>query len=189
MSIDNTCNSGVKTACPVMIRPAPSTINVTHLLMRIVNVYVRTRWNADRPFLMQATIPPRPGSVRTRRGGFGDVRRGRDGDVHLRLAQGRRVIGAVAAHADRVALALERFDEPKLLLGKDPGVDGEVVRPGAFGNVVGGQTGPGSPISRAIVAAVATAPRLRWINETCFASWQTTSRSASGYPPMPTDGG
>ena len=58
---------------------------------------------------------------------FGDVSRGRDGDPHLGLAQCRRIIGAVAAHADRVAALLECFDEFVLVLRQDAGEDRELL--------------------------------------------------------------
>ena len=42
-----------------------------------------------------------------------NVGRGRDGDAQLRLTQCWGVVGAVAAHADRMALLLERLDRGK----------------------------------------------------------------------------
>ena len=61
-------------------------------------------------------------------GRFGDVGRGRDRDADLRLAQRRRVVGAVAAHADGVAALLERLDELVLVLRKNAGEDREIAR-------------------------------------------------------------
>ena len=77
---------------------------------------------------------------------LGDVGRGRYRDAHLRLTQRRRVVGAVAAHADGVAVLLKRLDEvdtcppagrrqkPRNPLG---------VRSSGIGP--GGQTAPSSP--------------------------------------------
>ncbi len=76
----------------------------------------------------------RLGQHDTRRG-LCNVGRGRDGNAHLSLAQGRRIIGAVAAHPDRMSLLLEGLDQSKLLLWKNAGVDGEVLRPYGVGNV------------------------------------------------------
>ncbi len=53
----------------------------------------------------------------------------------MSLAQGRRVIGAVAAHSDRISLPLEGLDQSKLLLRKNAGVDGEILWPYGVGNV------------------------------------------------------
>ncbi len=43
-------------------------------------------------------------------GGLGDVGGGGDGDADLGLAEGGGVVGAVSAHADGVAVALEGLD-------------------------------------------------------------------------------
>ena len=108
---------------------------------------------------MAATISPSPGLGQHDAGGrFRDVGRGRHRDAHLRLAQGRRVVGAVAAHADGVAVPLERLDEPELVFGKDAGIDGEIV--GARrcrGSVPAGRPPPPARSQRATVAAVAAA--------------------------------
>ena len=67
--------------------------------------------------------------------GFGNVGRGRDGDTHLRLSQRRGVIGAVAAHADCMSLALKCFDEAEFLLREDSRVNSEIVRADALGKL------------------------------------------------------
>ena len=58
---------------------------------------------------------------------LGNIGRGGHRDSHLRLAQRRRVIGAVAAHTDSVAALLERLDEVVLSLRKDAGEDSEIL--------------------------------------------------------------
>ena len=45
----------------------------------------------------------------------------------MRLTQGWRVVGAVAAHADGVAVLLERLDEVILVLRQNPGKDREIL--------------------------------------------------------------
>ena len=59
---------------------------------------------------------------------FGDVGRRRDGDPHLRLAQRRGVVGAIAAHPDRVPAALECLDELVFPFWEHSGEDGERLR-------------------------------------------------------------
>ena len=58
---------------------------------------------------------------------LGDVGRGRDGDADLRLAQRRRVVGAVAAHADGVAGLLKRLDQVEFVFRQHAGEDAERV--------------------------------------------------------------
>ena len=57
---------------------------------------------------------------------LGNVRRGRNRNSHLRLAQRWRVIGAIAAHADGVAALLKRLNEVILILRKNSGKNREV---------------------------------------------------------------
>ena len=59
-------------------------------------------------------------------GRFGDVGCRRDRDSDLRLAQRRRVVGTVAAHADGMAALLERLDELVLVLRQHTGEDREL---------------------------------------------------------------
>ena len=59
-------------------------------------------------------------------GGFRYIGRGEDGDAHLGLPQCRRVIGAVAAHADHMAAALKCLDERVLVLGQYAGEDAKI---------------------------------------------------------------
>ncbi len=79
------------------------------------------------------------------RGGLGHVRRGRHGDPHLGLPQGGCVVDAVAAHADRIALALEPANQPKLLFRENPRIDGEVFGPVRTRDLPGRTHGPRQP--------------------------------------------
>ena len=53
--------------------------------------------------------------------GLGDIGRGGHRDSHLRLAQRRRVVGAVAAHADGMTAVLKRLDQLVLVLRQHAG--------------------------------------------------------------------
>ena len=104
-------------------------------------------------------MPPNPGSGQHDASGrLGNVGCGGDGDSHLSLAKRRRVVGPVAAHPDRVAALLERFDQVVLSLRKDASVDGEIFRANTAGMVPGGdrRLHP-RPTARATIAAVAGA--------------------------------
>ena len=93
------------------------------------------RWNVMRPSLTAATMPASPGFGQHHAGGrFGDVGCRRDRDADLRLAQRRRVVGAVAAHADGVAALLERLDELVLVLRQHAGEDRELLGMDAVGD-------------------------------------------------------
>ena len=88
-----------------------------------------------RPCLTEATIPPRPGSREHHAGGrFGDVGRRGNSDSDLRLAQRRRVVGAVAAHADSAPAVLIGLDELELVFRQDAGEDGVIFRPDRVGD-------------------------------------------------------
>ena len=67
-------------------------------------------------------------------GRFGDLGRGGNGNPDLRLAQRRRIVGAVAAHADGVPAVLIGLDELELVLRQDAGEDGVVFGMDRFGN-------------------------------------------------------
>ena len=79
-------------------------------------------FNGPRKALAASTTcrwPRMPLSTRWRR---------RDRDPHLRLAERRGVVGTVTAHADRVAVLLERLDQVVLALRQDAGKDREILR-------------------------------------------------------------
>ena len=78
-------------------------------------------------------------------GGLGNVGRGRNRDAHLGLAQRRRVVGAVAAHADGVAGMLEGLHQAKLVLGKHPGINREIGGIGAIADLPGRADRPFQP--------------------------------------------
>ena len=54
------------------------------------------------------------------------------------LAQRRRVVRPVAAHANRVALALKRLDQLKLLFRINSGVYGKIIGTDAVGDLSAG---------------------------------------------------
>ena len=85
-------------------------------------------------------------------GGFRDVGRGRDRDADLRLTQRRRVVGAVAAHADRVARRAETPSRDDICPRENAGKHRVIRWRDAVGNRAGGQTGPSRPTWRAIDA-------------------------------------
>ena len=85
---------------------------------------------------------------------LGDIGRRRHRDSHLRLAQRRRVVGAVAAHTNSVAALLERLDEVVLSLRKNAGENREIL-----GANIGGD-GPGRT-DRSIQAHRASDDRCR----------------------------
>ena len=90
------------------------------------------------PFLDRSDDAGEPGLGQHHAGRrFGDVGRGRDRDSHLGLAQCRRIIGAVAAHADGVTALLECFDELVLVLRQDAGEDRELLRVDGVGDRAG----------------------------------------------------
>ena len=104
------------------------------------------RWNVIRPSLTAATMPASPGFGQHHAGGrFGDIGCRRDRDADLRLAQRRRVVGAVAAHADGVAALLERLDELVLVLRQDAGEDRELLGMDAVGDRSGRTDGAVEP--------------------------------------------
>ena len=65
---------------------------------------------------------------------LGDIGRGGHRNSHLRLTEGRCVVGAVAAHADSMAALLERLDEVVFCLGKNAGEDSEIRGTYTVGN-------------------------------------------------------
>ena len=77
-------------------------------------------------------------------GGLGDIRRGRDGDPDLGLAQGRRIVGAIAAHADDMAMTLKGLDQPEFLLGHDAGEDAELLAAQLLGKPLRRANGAGN---------------------------------------------
>ena len=77
--------------------------------------------------------------------GFGDVGRGRDRDADLRLAQRRRVVGAVAAHADGMAAVLKRLDELVFVLRQHAGEDRELLGMDGVGDRPGRTDGAVKP--------------------------------------------
>ena len=94
-----------------------------------------------RPCLTEATMPAEAGFGEHHAGGrFGDLGRRGNGDSDLRLAQRRRIVGAVAAHADGVTAVLIRLDELELVLGQDAGEDGVVFGPDRVGIGPGGRS-------------------------------------------------
>ena len=87
------------------------------------------RWNVTRPSLTAATMPARPGSVSTMPAADLATSVAVETAIpDLRLAQRRRVVGAVAAHADGVAALLKRLDELVFVLRKNAGEDREMLR-------------------------------------------------------------
>ena len=75
--------------------------------------------------------------------GLGDVGCGGDGDPDLRLPQRRRVVRAVAAHADHVAVALQSLHQPVLLLRHDAREHAEFVRAQLVGKALRRANGAG----------------------------------------------
>ena len=62
---------------------------------------------------------------------LGDIRRRGNGDAHLRLAQGGRIIGPSPRNADGMSAPLKRFNQPEFVFGKDAGVNGKISGIGA----------------------------------------------------------
>jgi hypothetical protein len=78
-------------------------------------------------FLDRGNDASEPGFGQDRAGSrFGDVGCRRDRDANLRLAQCRRVVGTVAAHADDMAALLECLDELVLALRKEKILAGHI---------------------------------------------------------------
>ena len=116
------------------------------------------RWNVIRPSPNRRHDAGKPGLGQHDAGGrFGDVGGGGNGDADLRLAQRRRIIGAVAAHADGMAGTLKRLDQAEFVFGQDAGENGKIVGPDPIGNRPGGQTAPARPTASATKAAVVAA--------------------------------
>ena len=62
-------------------------------------------------------MPPSPGAVRTiPAADFGDIRSRRDCNPELRLAQRRRIIRAVSAHANNMTAGLEYANDLEFIL-------------------------------------------------------------------------
>ena len=100
----------------------------------------------DSAFPNRRDYPGEPGfGQNDARGRFGDVGGGRHRDADLCLAQRRRVIGAVSAHADRMAGVLKRLDQPKLVFGEHASEDGKIVRSNLIGNLAWQTNGTGEP--------------------------------------------
>lgn len=81
-----------------------------------------------------------------REAGFGEHRAGGrlrdvggvgDRDSNLRLLERRRVVGAVAAHADHVVRALARLDGPEPFLRHDPREDAVLIAMDRVGQAPG----------------------------------------------------
>ncbi len=76
---------------------------------------------------------------------FRDIGRREDRYAHLRLAQRRGVIRAIAAHADHVSGALERLNQCVLVLGQHAREDPELFRADVGRQRRGGADRAGDP--------------------------------------------
>ena len=123
-----TISNGVRIACPVMIRPIARNSTCTIFLGDRVQRIAQDALEHDTTFLDggddagEARLGQHHAGRR-----FGDVGCRRDRNSHLRLAQRRRVVGAVAAHADGMTAVLKCLDELVLVLGQDTGEDRELL--------------------------------------------------------------
>ena len=98
------------------------------------------------PFLDAGNDPFEPGTGQHDAGRrLGDIGRGRDRDAHLRLAQGRRVVGPVAAHPDGVSSLLEGLDQSEFVLREDAGIDREILGADPLGDLARRTDGPLQP--------------------------------------------
>jgi hypothetical protein len=103
-------------------------------------------------------MPPESGLGQHYAGGrLGNVGCSRYRYSHLGLAQGRRVVGAVAAHRDIVAPFWNAFTSLYLSSGSTPAKTANCSGVTASGIGPGGQTAPSRPTARATIAAVAGA--------------------------------
>ena len=91
-------------------------------------------------------MPPKPASVKYNPcRGFRYIGCGRDGNADLRLAERRRVIGAIAAHPYCMPALLEGFDKIILAFRQNACEYREIFRLDALGKFSGRANRPGQP--------------------------------------------
>ncbi len=118
--ITMTISMGVKTACPVMTKPIASKSTCTIFFENGIQRVGKNALKRDPAFFYggddAAKSSLRQYNTSCR---FGDIGCGRYGDAHLCLTQRGCIVGAIAAHPDRMPALLERLDEVKFSFRKN----------------------------------------------------------------------